>query len=194
MTTISRRGFAAFLAVGAVLGAGRGLTSAHDGMDHGTASPAATPGLGPTGSGTAEVSLRITNNGGSDDRLLGGETEVAGVVELHQMTMDGNTMSMGPVEGGLAIAAGQTIDFGEQHYHLMLIGLRRDLRPGDSVPLTLEFEQAGKVALTAPVYVNERAAEDAGTGTPVTAGDLSIDKLWARAAPALLEVEATPAA
>ncbi len=194
MNRISRRKFAAFLAVGAALSAGRGLTSAHDGMDHGTASPAATPGLGPTGSGTAEISLRITNNGSSDDRLLGGETPLAGAVELHQMTMDGNTMSMGPVEGGLAIAAGQTIDFGEAHYHVMLIGLRQDLRPGDSVPLTLEFEQAGTIELTVPVYFNDRAAEEAGDGTPVTAGDLALDKLWARAAPALLEAEATPAA
>jgi copper(I)-binding protein len=183
------------MAIGGVaLIAGKGVTTAHDGMDHGSASPVASPGLGPTGAGTAEVLLRIVNNGASDDRLLGGSTPVAGSIEIHQMTMDGDVMSMAPIEGGLVIPAGQTIDFGEHDLHVMLIGLRQDLRDGDSFELTLDFEQAGSVAVTVPVYFTDRAAEEAGPGTPVTVGDLALDTIWARAAPALLDAPAFPSA
>jgi hypothetical protein len=110
------------------------------------------------------------------------------------MTMDGNVMSMAPIEGGLTIAAGQTVDMGAEDLHVMLIGLRQDLRDGDQFELTLNFEQAGDVALTVPVYFTDRAAEEAGAGTPVTAGDLALDTIWARAAPALLDVPAFPSA
>ncbi|MGH2547920.1 MAG: copper chaperone PCu(A)C [Thermomicrobiales bacterium] len=187
----SRRNVVVMAVGGVALIAGSRVGSAHDGMDHGSASPEASP----TGSGTAEVLLRIVNNGSSDERLLGGTTDVAGTIEIHQMTMDGDVMSMAPVEGGLTIAAGQSIDMGTDGYHVMLIGLRRDLRDGDQFQLELDFEQAGMAMLTVPVYFTERAAEAAGAGTPVTVGELTLDTIWARAAPALLDVPATtPAA
>jgi copper(I)-binding protein len=179
---------------GLALVAGTRAAVAHDGMDHGSASPVATPGLGPTGAGTAEVFVRIVNNGGSDERLTGGSSPVAGSVEIHQMTMDGDVMSMAPIEGGLVIAAGQTVDMGAEDLHVMLVGLRQDLRDGDQFQLTLNFEQAGSVTLTVPVYFTDRAAQDAGAGTPVTAGNLVLDTIWARAAPALLDVPAFPSA
>jgi copper(I)-binding protein len=189
-TNFSRRKVVAMAVGGVALIAGSRVGSAHDGMEHGSASPVASP----TGSGTAEVMLRIVNNGSGDERLLGGSTEVAGTIEIHQMTMDGDVMSMGPVEGGLTISAGQSIDMGVDGYHVMLIGLRRDLRDGDQFQLELDFERAGKAMLTVPVYFTERAAEAAGAGTPVTAGDLTLDTIWARAAPALLDVPAAPSA
>lgn len=181
-------------AVATAIVTGRGLTSAHDDMDHGSASPVASPGLGPTGQGTAGVRLRIVNNGAHDDRLLGGSTPVAGTVEIHEMTMENNVMEMAPVEGGLLIAAGQTVDMNTDDIHLMLIGLRQDLRDGDTFELTLDFEQAGSVTVTVPVYLTDSAAEGAGPGTPVTVGDLVLDTIWARAAPALLDVPAFPSA
>jgi hypothetical protein len=79
-------------------------------------------------------------------------------------------------------------------YHVMLIGLHRDLRDGDQFQLELDFEQAGMVMLTVPVYLTDRAAEAAGPGTAVTAGELTLDMIWARAAPALLDAPATPSA
>jgi len=36
-------------------------------------------------------------------------------------------------------------------YHLMLLGLKHDLKPGDTVALTLMFEKAGQMSLQAPV-------------------------------------------
>lgn len=190
----SRRKAVAMAAGGFALIATKRVTTAHDGHDHGSASPVASPGLGPTGAGTAEVLVRIVNNGSSDERLLGGSTPVAGTIEIHEMKMDGDVMSMAPVESGLTIAAGQSVDMGTDGYHVMLIGLRQDLRDGDSFELTLDFEHAGSVVVTVPVYFTDRAAEEAGAGTPVTAGDLTLDTIWARAAPALLDAPAFPSA
>lgn len=199
---ISRRKMLAMTAGGFALVAGARVATADDSMDmdhdnnHEMASPMASPGMdmGPTGEGTAGVRFRIVNNGSSDDRLIGGSTPVAGTVEIHEMTMKDNVMEMGPIEGGLLIPAGETIDMNATGEHLMLIGLRQDLRAGDSFELALEFERYGTVTVTVPVYMTDTAAEEAGPGTPVTAGDLVIDTIWARAAPALLDVPSFPAA
>jgi hypothetical protein len=36
-------------------------------------------------------------------------------------------------------------------HHIMLLGLRRDLKPGDTVKVTLVFEKAGPMSIEAPV-------------------------------------------
>ncbi|MER3484909.1 MAG: hypothetical protein C4345_01930, partial [Chloroflexota bacterium] len=69
-------------------------------------------------------------------------------------------------------------------YHIMLIGLTRDLKAGDRYELTLQFEKAGEVTLT----VDVRPTAEPGAGTPVTSvtvGDLVISNVWSRPAPAM---------
>ena len=36
-------------------------------------------------------------------------------------------------------------------YHVMLIGLKKPLKEGETIPLTLDFEKAGKVSITVPI-------------------------------------------
>ncbi len=61
------------------------------------------------------------------------------------MSMDGTIMKMAPVEGGLAIKPGETVKLAPGGYHLMLMDLRAQLKPGETVPGTLTFEKAGAV-------------------------------------------------
>lgn len=87
----------------------------------------------------------IRNAGKVEDRLLGGSTAVAASVDVHSMTMDGNIMRMRPVSGGLAIAPGGSVALKPGGYHLMLMGLKRPLKRGETVTITLRFAKTGDV-------------------------------------------------
>jgi hypothetical protein len=100
----------------------------------------------PPGAPTAAGYLTITNAGHTADRLTGASSPAANAVQLHSMTMEGQIMRMRAVTGGLPIAVGQTraIQPGGK-LHLMLIGLKRPFKPGDRIPVTLDFAHAGAV-------------------------------------------------
>src|SRR6202000_487211 len=76
---------------------------------------------------------------------------VAGKIEVHEMKMDNGVMKMRPVEGGLEIDPGKTVKLAPGGYHLMMMDLKNPLKQGDKVPLMLQFEKAGKVAVTLDV-------------------------------------------
>jgi copper(I)-binding protein len=77
----------------------------------------------------------------SGARLVGASTPAAGVTEVHEMKMDGDTMRMRAV-GALDLPAGKTVEFKPGAYHLMLTDLKQALTNGSTVPLTLRFEDA----------------------------------------------------
>jgi periplasmic copper chaperone A len=107
----------------------------------------ATPG----GAKIAGGYLTIENKGTAPDRLISGAGDVAGKVEIHEMTMDGGVMKMRSLDKGLAIEPGKTVKLAPGGYHLMLMDLKSPLKQGDKVPVTLTFEKAGKVALSLDV-------------------------------------------
>jgi copper(I)-binding protein len=104
----------------------------------------ATPGGAKVGGGY----LTIENKGSAPDRLIGGSAAVAGKVEVHEMSMNKGVMTMRPLENGLTIEPGKTVKLAPGGYHLMLTDLKSPLKRGEKVPLTLEFEKAGKVKVT----------------------------------------------
>ena len=74
-----------------------------------------------------------------DVRLTAARSPVAGVVEVHEMKIDNGIMRMRPA-GELSIKAGQSIELKSGGYHLMMTGLKRQIKAGDEVALTLEFK------------------------------------------------------
>ncbi len=101
----------------------------------------ATPGGAKIGGGY----LTIENKGAAPDRLIGGSTEVAGKVEVHEMTMNDGVMTMRALDQGLTIEPGKTVKLAPGGYHLMMFDLKGPLKQGEKLPVTLEFEKAGKV-------------------------------------------------
>lgn len=96
--------------------------------------------------------LKLRNQTGRDDRLVAARSGLASRVELHSHREDANgVMRMGEIEGGVALAAGDTHIFGRGGDHLMFMGLTAPLEQGQLVPVTLVFEQAGEVTITIPV-------------------------------------------
>ncbi|HEX8614668.1 MAG TPA: copper chaperone PCu(A)C [Telluria sp.] len=78
-----------------------------------------------------------------DARLVAATSPVAGAVEMHKMEMKGDQMKMGQVDA-IDLPAGKAVKLASGGYHLMLIDLKRQLKAGDSVPLTLTVEYPNK--------------------------------------------------
>lgn len=89
----------------------------------------------------------------ADARLVSVASPVAGVVEIHEMAMDKDVMKMSPVPA-LELPAGQAVELKPGGYHVMLMGLKAQVKEGDQVPLTLVIENKDgsrqTLELTAP--------------------------------------------
>ena len=120
----------------------------------------ATPNGAKIGSGY----LTIENKGASPDRLVGVAADVAGKVEVHEMAMNNGVMTMRPLDNGLTIDPGKTVKLAPSGYHLMIMDLKSPLKQGDKLPLTLQFEKAGKVAVTLDVQGVGAQGPGAGDG------------------------------
>jgi copper(I)-binding protein len=105
----------------------------------------------PSGAKIAGGYLTIDNKGSTPDKLVGGSGDNFGKVEIHEMTMKNGVMTMRPLDKGLPIEAGKTVKLAPGSYHLMLMDLKQPFKQGDKVPVTLEFEKAGKVTLSLDV-------------------------------------------
>jgi len=124
------------LFVGLVFGAG--TASAQTGqLEVTNAWARATPGRSEIGAAYATIESPTA------DRLVAAASPVAKKVELHTMTMSGTVMQMRPV-AAIDIPAGRLVTLAPDGLHIMLEGLKKPLRAGQSFPLTLTFEKAGK--------------------------------------------------
>ena len=76
-------------------------------------------------------------------RLVEVQSPVAGLVEIHEMSMTNNVMRMRAVSG-LELPVGQTVELKPGGYHVMLMDLKSPIAEGQDVPLTLVFEHADR--------------------------------------------------
>jgi periplasmic copper chaperone A len=100
--------------------------------------------------------MKITAKEGA--QLVAVSSPVAGVAEVHEMTLEGNVMKMRAVPA-LDLPAGKTVVLKPGGYHVMLLDLKTTLTKGSTVPLTLSFKDArgvvSKVELKLPVAASE---------------------------------------
>lgn len=101
-------------------------------------------------SGASSAVYMTISNTGDADRLVKASSDVAAAVELHNNENKDGVMIMTQLQS-VDVPAGGTVEFDPGGMHVMLIGLKRDLKPGDTVPITLQFAQAGDVAVQATV-------------------------------------------
>jgi copper(I)-binding protein len=119
----------------------------------------------PAGAKVGAGYLTIENKGSAVDKLLSVSGDAAGKIEVHEMATIDGVMKMRPLDKPLAIEPGKTVKLAPGGYHLMMMDLKNPLKPGDKVPLTLEFEKAGKVQITLAVQaVGAPAPSSAGGG------------------------------
>jgi copper(I)-binding protein len=117
--------------------------------------------------------MTIQNTGSASDALIGASSPAARTTEVHETVAmgspapsasdgmgvgspmpsasgDGGMMGMQPI-ARLEIPAGGTVELKPGSYHIMLIDLTKELKPGDKIEITLKFEKAGEVKVTAEV-------------------------------------------
>jgi len=104
----------------------------------------------PPGQPTTAGFLGLTNNSGQDHAVVVAEAAIAKAVELHTHIMEDGMMHMRRVEK-IDLPAGQTVMLQPGGLHIMFIGLKMDLMPGDSATFTLIFEDGSEKRLNVPV-------------------------------------------
>ncbi len=121
---------------------------------------ATVPGQKATG-----AFMQLTSRDGN--RLVGAASPVAGVVEVHEMKMEGDVMRMRAI-AGLDLPAGKAVELKPGGYHVMLMDLKTALRKDSSIPLTLVFKDAKGVEsrqeVSLPVLTGAPAGAAMGHG------------------------------
>ena len=100
--------------------------------------------------------MTLTNSSNTDDMLLSASTDACGMVELHEMYDKGDgVMGMRPVEGGsIQVPAGGSTELKPGGLHVMCMMKQIDFEAGTEIPLTLTFENAGEMEVTAVIRDN----------------------------------------
>ncbi|OKO78946.1 copper chaperone PCu(A)C [Bradyrhizobium sp. NAS96.2] len=102
----------------------------------------------PRGAELASSYVTIENKGTAPDRLIGGATDIAEKLQIQQSSMVGGGLTLNPVAGGVTISPGDKVVLAPHGIHLTLSNLKAKMKKGTAVPMTLEFEKAGKITVS----------------------------------------------
>lgn len=104
------------------------------------------------GQDAASIQMVITSDKAGS--LVAGSSSIAKTVEIHTMVMEGNVMKMRAIEE-LLLPAKAAVSLGADGNHMMLIGLKKPLKAGDSVPfeLTIKFADGSKTTVKSEALV-----------------------------------------
>jgi copper(I)-binding protein len=149
---------AAFAALAVGLAGAHGSSVGEIEIEH----PYATPSLAGATIAAAYFAA-LENKGTIPDKLVRAETPVAASVEMHTMSVDAQGVMRMREVGGFALAAKESLRMKPgMGAHLMLIGLKRPLKDGETFPMTLQFEHAGKVEIKVVVQTPRASADMPG--------------------------------
>jgi len=104
----------------------------------------------PAGAKTGATYMTVINNGKSADRLLGATTPLADKVQFHSVSEENGVSRMREMRA-VEVAPGAKATFSPGGMHIMMVGLKQPLKEGQTFPLTLVFEKAGKIDVTVSV-------------------------------------------
>jgi hypothetical protein len=114
-----------------------------------------TPGRATNG---ATYISKIQNHGKKMDRLIATTSSAAKRLQIHNTITENGIAKMRHVKA-MDIHVRHTASLKPGGYHIMMMGLQKPLKAGDTFPLTLEFEKAGKVEIIVEVKKMGRATQ-----------------------------------
>jgi copper(I)-binding protein len=97
--------------------------------------------------------MHLMNYEPTADALVKASSSLAEAVELHHVTNQDGVMKMYPVPE-IEIPGGGMAELKPGGFHVMFIGLKQQLKPGDAYPITLHFRNAPEVTVSVPVLEN----------------------------------------
>lgn len=86
--------------------------------------------------------MKLTSD--ADAQLVGASSPAAGMTQIHMMKMQNGMMIMREAKS-LPLPKGKTVELAPGGYHVMLMELKRPLKAGDSVPITLKVRSGKQV-------------------------------------------------
>jgi len=102
----------------------------------------------PANTGENGAAYFIIENGtASDDSLMGVSSDIATAAEVHMSMADANGVMSMQMQDAVIIPAGEPVEFKPGGLHVMLVNLTRDLKPGETITLTLNFKETGNVVV-----------------------------------------------
>lgn len=96
----------------------------------------------------------------ADARLVEVQTSIASMTEIHEMKMDNNVMRMRELSY-LDLPAGKLVELKPGSFHLMLMGVKTQIKSGDVIALTLIVENKDKKREVIEVKAKARALNSA---------------------------------
>lgn len=87
--------------------------------------------------------------------LVGGSAPEVGMVQIHEYIKEGTKEVMREVPGGLEVPAGGSVEFKPGSYHVMMMKVKADWQPGDTVPVTLNLSDGSSFTVDATVKSRE---------------------------------------
>ena len=113
---------------------------------------------------TANAAVFMTIRSDTADRLIAASAPVAKKTDLMTMAARKGAMGMTYLDA-IDVPAGRPVNLNSSGLHIWLAELNQPLRAGQTFPLILEFEKAGKRQVT--VSVVEPAAAPPMSGMPM---------------------------
>lgn len=110
--------------------------------------------------------MTILNEGGPDDRLIGAHFDGAVRTELHTHIDEDGVMRMVHVEEGFAVPSGSDFSLQRGGPHVMFMGLTEPFKEGETLSVTLTFENAGEIIVEVPVDNARMPAAHGGNDDP----------------------------
>ena len=104
----------------------------------------------PPGQKITTAYMKLHNLGDKKLQLLGGKTQIASTVEIHSHEQRDGMMRMRKLDF-LSLPGHQTITLEPSGNHLMLLGLKRMLKDGEKINITLQFEGGEEQTIQLPV-------------------------------------------
>jgi copper(I)-binding protein len=100
--------------------------------------------------GNGAIYLVIENHTAQTHELVGAAADIADAVEIHESRMSGDVMQMHQLDV-VSIGPGAEVVFEPGGLHIMLIGLKQELKTGDEIRVVLDFKNYQDLQVTVPV-------------------------------------------
>ena len=110
--------------------------------------------------GNGAAYMLFDNGTATNQELIGASSDIAEAAEIHLSRLEDGVMKM-EQQASVALPAGEMLEFKPGSYHVMFVGLKRELKAGDTFTLTLKFKGHEDITLTVPV---KDAADMGGSG------------------------------
>ena len=92
----------------------------------------------------------LHNHSSEADELIGISSDAAAAVEMHESQMSGDVMQMHPIQS-IALEPDAEVTFEPGGFHVMLVGMEKELKVGDQIEIILHFQNSADLPLLVPV-------------------------------------------